>query len=68
MHQPRHFGVTIVDAVAPVDLQNWFADRELMLRVVRHQLLCAQQRIKNQADKGRLEREFQVGESVYLKL
>jgi hypothetical protein len=43
-------------------------DTELMVGLIRQHLLRAQQRIKAQADKGRSDREFNVGDSVYLKL
>jgi ribosomal protein L21E len=66
--QPRHFGLTIDDSVSHSDLSAWLLQRELMMRVVQHNLLRAQQRMKNQADKSRSEREFQVGDMVYLKL
>ena len=39
-----------------------------MLDIIRHQLLRAQRRMKNQADKHRSERSFAVGDLVYLKL
>ena len=65
---PRQLGLTMVDATAPQDLQTWLKDRELMVKLVRQHLLRAQQRIKAQADKGRSDREFNVGDSVYLKL
>ena len=39
-----------------------------MQNLVRQHLLRAQDRMKRQADKGRSERMFQVGDMVYLKL
>jgi hypothetical protein len=39
-----------------------------MLQVIKHNLLRAQQRMKYQTDKHRQEREFAVGDWVYLKL
>lgn len=50
------------------DLDKWLSQRELMLRVVQHNLLRAQQRMKSQADKKRSDRVFQVGDMVYLKI
>jgi hypothetical protein len=39
-----------------------------MLRVIKQNLLRAQQRMKHQADKSRSDREFSVGDFVYVKL
>ncbi|CAD6217555.1 unnamed protein product [Miscanthus lutarioriparius] len=50
------------------ELHKWMADRELMHTVVKQHLLRAQARMKRQADKGRSERQFSVGDMVFLKL
>lgn len=39
-----------------------------MIAAVRQHLLRAQNRMKSQADKKRSDRQFQVGDSVFLKL
>jgi ribosomal protein L21E len=58
-----------LDAVAPVpDLQSWLSGRALMQDLIRQHLFRAQERMKRQADKGRSEREFSVGDKVFLKL
>ena len=58
-----------LDEVAPVpELHKWMDDRELMHNVVKQHLLRAQARMKRQADKGRSERQFSVGDMVFLKL
>jgi len=58
-----------LDVVAPVpDLQFWLSGRALMQDLIRQHLLRAQERMKHQADKGRSEREFSVGDKVFLKL
>ena len=63
--RPRLLSVNL-DDVAPVPkLHKWMADRELMHNVVK---LRAQARMKRQADKGRSERQFSVGDMVFLKL
>lgn len=43
-------------------------DRAAETERLRHRLLCAQQRMKKQADKHRNERVFAVGDQVYLKV
>lgn len=67
-HAPRHFGLSVEDYVQHTDLSSWLSQRELMLHIIRNNLLRAQHRMKHQADKNRAERVFQVGNKVYLKL
>jgi len=50
------------------DLEQWMQERELLNRVIQQQLQRAQQRMKLQADKHRMERVFQPGDLVYMKL
>ena len=57
-HQPRYFGITASDQVAPVDIQEWLQERALILASVRQHLLQMQQRMKDQADKNHRERTF----------
>lgn len=65
---PRHL-VLDVDAAVPVpELSQWLQDRDLMHSVIQQHLLRAQERMKRQADKGRSERNFAVGDLVFLKL
>jgi ribosomal protein L21E len=67
-HPPRHFGIANpVDCTVP-DLADWLQNRSLLTKLIQQQLLRAQQRMKAQADAKRSEREFQVGDMVYLKL
>jgi hypothetical protein len=65
---PRHMGLD-VESVAPVpDLQSWLSGRAHMQELIHQHLLRAQDRMKRQADKGRSERVFLVGDKVFLKL
>jgi hypothetical protein len=58
-----------VDSAAPVpDLHAWLSGQAHMQDLIRQHLLRAQDRMKRQADKGRSERDFSVGDKVYLKL
>jgi hypothetical protein len=43
-------------------------EHELLTKLIQQQLLQAQQRMKSHADKKRFEREFVVGDLVFLKL
>ncbi|WVZ77328.1 LOW QUALITY PROTEIN: hypothetical protein U9M48_025207 [Paspalum notatum var. saurae] len=67
-HPPSHFGITVQDTCSVTDLQQWLKERNQMLSLIQQHLLRAQQRMQHQADKHRSEREFQVGDWVYLKL
>lgn len=55
-----------LDCAVP-DLDTWLHERKLMQQLLQH-LLRVQQRQKHQADKIRTERQFQVGQHVYVKL
>ncbi|CAO2200139.1 unnamed protein product [Urochloa humidicola] len=65
---PRHFGIASNAQSTLVELETWLKERSDMMDVIRHNLLRAQTRMKLQADKHRQEREFTVGDWVYLKL
>jgi hypothetical protein len=66
--EPRYFGITATDTVAPGDIQDWLRERTLVLDSIKQHLLRMQQRMKSQADKKRSERVFSVGDKVFLKL
>jgi ribosomal protein L21E len=65
---PREFGTIQANQSNIPDLAAWLHEREVIRDLLRQQLLRAQQRMKQQANKHRSEREFAVGDSVYLKL
>lgn len=67
-HQPRHFGISEGDAISSVSLSDWFKDKHLMTSLIQQHLTRAQKRMKAQTDQHRSERQFAVGDWVYLKL
>lgn len=67
-HPPRHFGISVNDACVVSDLKQWLHERNTMLEHIQQNLARAQQRMKSQADKHRVERSFEVGDWVYVKL
>jgi hypothetical protein len=67
-HSPHHFGIHPAAAISHQDLSGWLQERSIMQTLVMQHLHRAQERMKRQADKGRSERVFQVGDAVYLKL
>lgn len=66
-YEPRHFGVSVDDAVTVSDLSSWLQERSLMNELVKQHLLRAKTKMKQQSDKFRSERVFQVGDWVFLK-
>ena len=67
-YTPRQLGISNLQLCSIPDLEQWLTDRELLSQLIKQQLLRAQQRMKSQADKHRIERQFAVGDSVFLKL
>ncbi|WVZ89541.1 hypothetical protein U9M48_035925 [Paspalum notatum var. saurae] len=67
-HEPRHFSIVGIESCSVPDLAEWLRDRKLMQQLLQQQLVRVQQRMKHQADKKRIERVFEVGDHVWLKL
>lgn len=67
-HKPHHFGIANTDAYHPSELDDWLTERNLLNQVIQQQLNRASHRMKQQADKHRSERVFEVGDLVYLKV
>ena len=67
-HTHRQLGIIDPRAATISDLSAWLSERNLLTMLIQQQLLRAQRRMKHHADKHRSEREFQVGDLVYLKL
>ena len=67
-YSPRYFGIDAIDACPSVELTDWLEDKLVMQNLIKQHLLLAQRRMKDQADKKRSERTFQIGDWVYLKL
>lgn len=66
-YAPRHLGVSNLQSTTAPDLAGWLQERQETSALLHQHLLRAQQRMKAQ-DKHRSEREFQVGDKVYMKL
>lgn len=67
-YKPRHFGLLQDMEVTVPDLQTWLTEKAEMQKLIQQHLLRAQQRMKQNADMKRSDREFAVGDMVYLKL
>ena len=63
LHGPYVVGDTLVEAV-----DRSLKAREECIEMLKHHLTRAQQRMKKQADKHRVDRHFEVGDWVYVKL
>lgn len=66
--KPTHFGEVDLGQSTVPDVQSWLQDRAKYQEMLHQQLLRAQQRMTHQANKHRSERQFEVGDMVYLKL
>jgi hypothetical protein len=60
--------VTGTGSPASGSLDQWLQDRQVMTSLIQQHAHRASARMKQQADKGRTERSFQVGDRVFLKL
>jgi hypothetical protein len=67
-YKPRNLGVSNLQSDTSSELAGWLEHRQETTALLQQQLLRAQQRMKNQEDKNRTEREFAVGDMVYMKL
>jgi hypothetical protein len=63
-----HFGLSIPIAAVSVGMQQWLQNRQVASALIKQHLHKATACMKFQADKGRTERSFEVGEWVFLKL
>lgn len=50
------------------ELSSWLQDRQVITDLIRQHLARAKERMKWQADKKRSERQFQIGDMVFLKI
>jgi hypothetical protein len=66
-YQPKHFGLD-EKSTASRGISQWLLDRKVVTDLVQQHLNHATITMKNQADKGRSERSFTVGEWVFFKL
>jgi hypothetical protein len=67
-YSPRIFGMSVDQSSSVGDLDNWLQDRQVMSGLIRQHLGRAAERMKSQAGKNRTEREFNIGDLVFLKL
>jgi hypothetical protein len=67
-YEPKLPSFPVLADVSTTDLPSLIKERDLHLELLKHNLLAAQTRIKLQADKKRIDRQFAEGEMVLLKL
>jgi hypothetical protein len=67
-YAPRQLGYLSETAVHATDIEQWLLERNFLNDLLKHHLQRAQLRMKHYADKNRSEKEFAVGDLVYLKL
>jgi hypothetical protein len=66
-HPPRHFGISSGNSCTVESLDEWLKEHKVMTELVRQHLNRAVTRMKHQADRGRTERQFEVGDLVFVK-
>jgi hypothetical protein len=54
-YKPKHFGIQDAKPETVPDLATWLQERDYMQRLIQHNLLHAEQRMKSHADKKRVE-------------
>lgn len=67
-YPPPQFGVQQAMGFGLQVVEEYMKDRGIMLQLLKDNLVQAQARMKLFADKKIIEREFNVGEMVYLRL
>jgi hypothetical protein len=67
-HPPRHFGIVDTTVCQSADLASWLQERALMQDLLKQHLVRGRQIMKDQADKHRSDRQFAVGDWVFLKV
>ncbi|XP_026445434.1 uncharacterized protein LOC113346042 [Papaver somniferum] len=67
-YSPPQFGLHAAGTIQNPLVDDYLHHRTIMTYVLRQSLLTAQHRMKQQADKGRIERSFIVRDWVYLRL
>lgn len=67
-YAPSHFGVSAADVSIPHDLSTWVEECQLMTDLIRQHLLRAKACMVKSANMKRSERQFNIGDRVFLKL
>jgi hypothetical protein len=67
-YEAKHFGIFAVHSVAVPELDDQLQDRQVITELIKQHLVRAKARMKKQADQHRSERQFEVGQKVFLKL
>lgn len=67
-HEPNLGAMPVLDSDSSSPVADTLTERAIHMALLKKNLEAAQQRMKNNADKHRIEREFQVGDKVLLKL
>jgi hypothetical protein len=62
------FGLSADDICLVPGMEEWLQERQLVTDLIKQHLNMAALCMKHQADKGRSERQFEVGDKVFMKL
>lgn len=67
-YEPLQWGVSAATSCSVPALNSWLEERAVVQDLLQQQLNRARQLMKNQADKKRSFREFNISDQVFLKL
>lgn len=67
-YEPKFPALPLLPSADPSSTDAMIHERDTHVQLLKQKLVAAQARIKSQADKKRLDRQFQVGELALLKL
>lgn len=67
-YSPKHFGISSENSISVPALADWDHERQTMNSLIHQHLVQSRLHMKRQANKNRSERQFAVGDKVFLKL
>ncbi|XP_026396821.1 uncharacterized protein LOC113291510 [Papaver somniferum] len=67
-YAPPHLVFPIPSSTSVATVENYLQERDIMLQLLKEELSKAQSRMKFFADKNRSDRNFEMGDLVFLKL
>lgn len=67
-YQPPHLSFPLSVTTSVSDVEEYIKERDHMLSLLKKNLLKSQERMKFFSDNNKIDRSFEIGDEVYLKL